>query len=147
MRQLSATLVLLAAGLTMASAVVAEETAPAPEAKVSAPQLVAYYFHGNFRCKTCRTIEAYSQEAITQGFPEEIASGRMAWRVVNTEESGNEHFEKDFQLTTKSLVLVEYDGTEVVRFLNLTKVWQLVGDKDTFLDYVRESTRRFLEES
>ena len=27
-------------------------------------QVIAYYFHGNFRCYTCHTMEQYSKEAI-----------------------------------------------------------------------------------
>ena len=38
-------------------------------------QFVAYYFHGNFRCATCRKLEAYSEEAITKGFVDQLASG------------------------------------------------------------------------
>jgi hypothetical protein len=117
----------------------------APEA--SATETLVYYFHGNFRCKTCRTIEAYSEEAITQGFAGELASGQLAWRVVNTDEPENKHFVKDFELVTKSLVLVEYRDGEVVRFENLKLVWQLVRDKDGFLKYVRNATRKFIGES
>jgi len=110
-------------------------------------RLVAYYFHGNYRCATCRKLEAFSEEAIMKGFPDEIASGRLSWKVVNTDEPESKHFVKDFELVTKSLVLVEYRGDEVVRFQNLKLIWQLVGDKDGFLTYVREATGEMLGES
>jgi hypothetical protein len=109
-------------------------------------EVVAYYFHGNFRCKTCRTIEAYSEEAIRSGFPDELASGRLAWRVVNVDEPENKHFVEDFELVTKSVVLTEYEDGEVTRWKNLKQVWQLVRDKAQFLDYVHSSTRKFLQE-
>ena len=32
------------------------------------PKVIAYYFHGNFRCTTCRTIEQYSNDAIHSYF-------------------------------------------------------------------------------
>jgi hypothetical protein len=108
--------------------------------------VVAYYFHGNLRCKTCRTIEAYSEEAIRSQFAVEFGSGRLAWRVVNVEEPENEHFVKDFELVTKSVVLVHYENGEVTRWKNLQQVWELVRDKEQFLDYVRSSTRKFLQE-
>jgi len=110
----------------------------------NATEFVAYYFHGNVRCATCRKLEAYSEEAITDGFPSELASGRLAWRVVNTDEPANAHFVQDFELVSKSLVLVEYHGGEVTRFKNLTLIWQLVRDKDGFVKYVRDATREFL---
>ena len=109
-------------------------------------EVVAYYFHGNLRCRTCRAIEAYSEEAIRGEFADELASGRLAWRVVNLEEPENKHFVKDFELVTKSLVLAEYQDGEVTRWENLKQVWQLVRDKEKFLDYVRRSTRKFLQE-
>jgi hypothetical protein len=108
-------------------------------------EVVAYYFHGNLRCKTCRTIEAYSEEAIRSEFADEIGSGRLAWRVVNIEKPENKHFVEDFELVTRSLVLTEYEDGEVIRWENLKQVWQLVRDKEQFLDYVHSSTRKFLQ--
>lgn len=118
--------------------------AAAPEARDA--EVVAYYFHGNLRCKTCRTIEAYSEEAIRNEFADELGSGRLAWRVVNVEEPENEHFVENFALVTRSLVLAEYEDGEVTRWENLNQVWQLVRDKERFLEYVRRSTREFLRE-
>ena len=108
--------------------------------------IVAYYFHGNKRCSTCRKLEAYSEEAITGGFTSELEAGELEWRVVNTDEDGNAHFVTDFELVTKSVVLVEYRDGEVVRWKNLKLVWQLVNDQDGFLRYVRDETRDFLAE-
>jgi len=108
-----------------------------------ASEFVAYYFHGNFRCATCKKLEAYSHEAISQGFAEALASGELSWKVL-TDQEENKHFVKDFELVTKSLVLVEYRDGKVVRFENLKDVWKLVGDKDVFVKYVEDSTRGFL---
>lgn len=115
-------------------------------ASAHSPRFVAYYFHGNVRCATCRKLEAYSEEAITEGFAPQLAAGTLAWRVVNVDEPANKHFVQDFELVTRSLVLVEYRDDEVARFENLRLVWQLVGDKAGFLKYVRDSTGRFLEQ-
>ena len=108
--------------------------------------VVAYYFHGNVRCTTCRTIERLAHETIAADFPDELASGALAWRALNVDERANEHFVEDFKLVTRSLVLVSYRDGEVVRFQNLDKVWQLVRDEAAFSQYVRESTRAFLDE-
>ena len=122
------------------------QTATAAAPQTLAVEFVAYYFHGSFRCRTCRTIEAYSEEAIRGGFADELASNHLAWRVVNIDQSENKHFARDFELVTRSLVLVEYRDGEVIRWENLKQVWQLVRDKERFLDYVRSSTRKFLQE-
>lgn len=111
-----------------------------------ARKVVAFYFHGNARCATCRKIEAYSEEAIRSGFESKLSDGRLEWRVVNIDESQNMHFVQDFQLVTKSVVLAEYNDGEVVRWENLKDVWQLVRSKDRFVDYVQTRTREFLAE-
>jgi hypothetical protein len=113
-------------------------------ASAQTPRFVVYYFHGNVRCATCRKLEAYSEEAITGGFADELERGALAWSVVNVEEEENQHFVQDFQLTTKSVVLVEYRDGVVARFENLNEIWQKVRDKDGFLEYVRNSTSDFI---
>jgi len=109
-----------------------------------ASQFVAYYFHGNFRCATCKRLEAYSQEAISDAFADELEAGRLSWKVLNTDDKANKHFVTDFELVTKAVVLVEYRDGKVVRFENLKDVWELVGDKEEFIKYVQDSTREFL---
>ena len=141
-------LVLLAGALGVAPSIATPQAVGSSEATTAAegPRFVAYYFHGNVRCATCRKLEAYSDEAITGGFADQLAAGTLAWRVVNTDEPANRHFVQDFDLVTKSLVMVEYSDGMVVRFQNLPLIWQLVRDKDGFLKYVRDSTRSFIEQ-
>ena len=140
----------LVAVVVLAGTTLSPPAAAAGETQTTATDadnaIVAYYFHGNKRCSTCRKLEAYSEEAITGGFTSELESGELEWRVVNTDEDGNAHFVTDFELVTKSVVLVEYRDGEVVRWKNLKLVWQLVGDQDGFLRYVRDETRDFLAE-
>jgi frataxin-like iron-binding protein CyaY len=108
-------------------------------------EVVAYYFHGNQRCRTCRTIEAYAEEAIQNGFADVIKDGRLKWKVINIDEQENEHYVQDFQLVTRSLVLqAKAKGTQE-RWKNLSRVWELVRNKEAFQDYVQEETRAFLE--
>ena len=131
--------------LTVASGVSAPwASAEEPVASTVADGVVAFYFHGNVRCATCKKIEAYADEAIAQGFVDELESGRLTWRVVNIDESANKHFIEDFQLVTRSVVLVEYRDGKVLRWENLDKVWQLVRSKDNFVSYVEGETSEFL---
>ncbi len=117
----------------------------APQTARGAAELVAYYFHGNMRCWTCRTIEAYAKEAVETGFPEALKDGRLEFRVVNIEKPGNEHFVQDYQLTTRSVVLVKFADGQQEQWKNLQRVWQLVRDKEAFLKYVQDETRSYLE--
>jgi len=109
-------------------------------------KVVAYYFHGNRRCVSCRKIEAYSREAIESGFAEELKAGKLEWLVINTDESENKHFIKDYQLYTKSLVISDIENGKQTRWKNLDKVWELLRNKEDFIRYVQRETRAFLEE-
>jgi len=126
----------------------AAQEAPTRVAPSARPhRVVAYYFHTTVRCTSCRAIEAYSQEAIASAFAEEIKDGRLVWRVVNIEVPGNEHFIQDYQLYTKSLVIVHEVQGERTEWKNLEKVWQLVQDKPRFVRYVQDEMRGYLKES
>ena len=110
-----------------------------------ANKIVVYYFHGNVRCVTCRTIEAYAKEAIQTGFVDELNDGRLEWRVVNIEDPGNEHFVQDFQLSTRSVVLERIANGKRQEWKNLERVWELVrGDKEDFLKYIQNGTTAYL---
>jgi hypothetical protein len=86
-------------------------TAAAPAAGPS--RIVAYYFHVTVRCTTCKTIEAYSRETILNHFRNDIDQGRLEWKVVNVQLPENQHFIQDYQLFTKSVVLVHIaDGKQ-----------------------------------
>ena len=113
----------------------------------SKSRVIAYYFHGTFRCTTCRTIEKYSHDAIQQYFSIELDDGKLEFRPVNVEESENRHFIQDYQLFSKSLVLsLVTDGKEA-KWKNLTDIWTLVKDKDKFFQYVKNEVEGFLKEA
>lgn len=124
-----------------------ETSAGEPGVAALTDGVVAFYFHGNVRCATCRKIEAYADEAIHSGFSEALDDGTLTWSVVNVDEPEDKHFVEDFQLVTRSVVLAEYRDGKVVRFKNLDQVWQLVRDKDDFVAYVQGEANEFLGES
>jgi len=107
-------------------------------------RVVVYYFHTNYRCNTCRKLEAYSHAAIEATFPKELESGRLVWRLVNVEDKGNEHFVEDYGLYTKSLVLVQESKGQQVRWKNLEKIWELVTQQEKFYEYVQDEVRTYL---
>ena len=45
-------------------------------------KVIAYYFHGSFRCPTCRNLEGYAKEAIENNFKKELAKGNLIFKVV-----------------------------------------------------------------
>lgn len=122
------------------SALAQPSAAPNP----GAHKVIAYYFHTNARCSTCMKIEAYSKEAIEQGFPDELKKGILEMRIVNYEKPENRHFMKDYKLVSKSLVLVNTVDGKQTEWRNLKMVWQLTKRKDAFLNYVRREVRSYL---
>jgi hypothetical protein len=118
---------------------------PAAVAKpAAATPFVAYYFHSTKRCRTCMKIQAQSEEAITTALGEELKAGRLAWRLVNIEEAGNEHFATEYKVTGSTLVIAEVKEGKPVRFNKLDKTWDLVHDKPQFVDYVAREVLAFL---
>ncbi|MEE9443019.1 MAG: nitrophenyl compound nitroreductase subunit ArsF family protein [candidate division Zixibacteria bacterium] len=117
------------------------------DADKSQKQIVVYYLHGNKRCATCKKIEAYSEEAIKSGFSENLKDSSIVWQTVNFEDEGNEHYVKDYQLYTKSLILSRKNDGKEVEWKNLTEIWTLVRDKEKFIGYVQTELGDFIKVS
>ena len=107
--------------------------------------ITAYYFHGNFRCTNCRKIEQYSREAIEEYFTEELKTKKLVFSIINTDQPENKHFIKDYQLYTRSLIIAEFKGGRQVQWKNLTGVWNYLGNREKFYNYVRSEIRAYLE--
>ena len=118
---------------------------PSNNTDKAAKTLIAYYFHGNFRCDNCRKIEQYSREAIEKYFVEELKTKKLTFTIINTDLSENKHFIEDYQLYTRSLVIAEYKDGKQVKWKNLAKVWEYLKDKDAFYEYVRSEILDYLE--
>lgn len=130
---------------TKAPHAISRSTAEPVGQKIPRGKIVAYYFHGNTRCTTCRMIEDISRIAISNGFPDEINKGILEFRSVNVEEPGKEHFVQDYRLVTRSLVLARISGEKQERWKNLERVWELVRNPKAFEQYVQDETRTMLE--
>ncbi len=109
-------------------------------------QLIVYYFHGNKRCMSCRKIEIFTHEALESNFSELLKSGRIKWEAVNTDNPKHKHFIDDFQLYTKSVVLVDIKADEMIRWKNLEEVWNLTHKKEAFHEYISKEVTAFLQD-
>ncbi|MBF0105646.1 MAG: hypothetical protein HQM16_10010 [Deltaproteobacteria bacterium] len=131
--------------VTTAVAATPSASASTPDIKIESG-VVAYYFHGARRCKTCRTIEAYTKEALDLVFLDAITKGQLLWSVINIDLPGNEHFIHDYQLSSSSVILVRFEKGQPREWKNLNRVWQMVhGDKKEFANYIQSETRAYLE--
>lgn len=128
-----------------AVAVISASTVFAAES--NSAKVIAYYFHGSFRCYTCTNMEKYTREAIEAGFSNELRSGKLEFKAINVEERGNGHFVHEYQLYTKSLVLSLVRAGKQVKWKNLDKIWQLSGNKKKFTGYVVAEIAGLLKEA
>lgn len=108
-------------------------------------RLIVYYFHTSQRCISCRKLEAFTAEAMQTRFATELAAGRVDFRIVNYEREENAHYVREYQLYTKSVVVVDERNGVEVGWKNLPKVWQLLNDKGKFIDYVAAETKAMLK--
>ena len=131
--------ILAAVAVISASAVFAADN--------NSAKVIAYYFHGSFRCPTCMNMEKYSREAIDSNFKDALASGNLEFKVVNIDERGNEHFVNDYKLYTKTLILSMIKNGKEVKSKNLDKIWALTRNKQKFIEYVAGEVNAFMKDA
>ena len=112
-----------------------------------AAKVIAYYFHGTMRCPTCHKLEQYSKETIETNFKNALASGKLEFKAINIEDRGNEHYGNDYQLYTKSLILSLVKDGKQTKWINLDKIWEYVGNKQRFVEYVKSGVADLLKEA
>jgi len=127
-----------AAGQPAAAAPAAAVEKPAPD------RVVVYYFHTTQRCPTCRRIEEWAGLALRSAFADDLADSSLVFMPVNTDEKANQHFLKDYELYTKSLIVSDTKGGVQLGWENLQKVWEYAGSQEKFFAYVQGEVRRHL---
>lgn len=113
----------------------------------AAADVVVTYFTTDVRCVSCRKIEALSRRAIEEGFAAEVASGRVVFRMLNTDRPEYEHFLDDYEIGNKTVIVSHQRDGKEVDWTNQQDVWLLFDDPEAFFTYVREPVRRYLDQS
>lgn len=107
--------------------------------------VIAYYFHGDYRCATCRAIESLAHEAMKEGFSEELAQGMIQWQTVNYDKPENKAAREHYGLVAPIVVLSKRDNGNEVAWKSLDQVWYFTHDRGEFFGYVQEETRKLRE--
>ena len=76
------------------------------EAKVQ-----AYYFHGQFRCETCRTVESEAKQNL-----KELYGDKVSFQALNLEEKANQEIAKKLKVSGQTLLVV--NGEKQVNLTN-----------------------------
>jgi hypothetical protein len=125
----------------------------APAVQASSPaetvaardEYVVYYFMTSQRCENCINFENYTRELLETTFAEPLQDKTITWEMVNLDEPQNRHYIQEYQLITKSIVLVHYRNGMREDWKNLDQIWNLVGDKNAFQTYIAGEMNAFME--
>jgi len=129
---------LLAAGLSHASVTTAAQSKPDD-------RVVVMYFHRTQRCPTCQKMGSYAEEAVQQGFAQQVADGRVEFHFIDFQKEANQALKKGYGVTGPSLIVAQVREGKVAEHKNLRDIWAKAGDKAAFLDYVREQVAAYLK--
>lgn len=116
-----------------------EEPAANPQTR-----LVVYYFAQGKDCATCLQLPEYTRAALEEHFADQLRSGEIVMREVSVEEPANQHYITEYGLYSKAIVLSRTQNGQEVSFENLTRVWDLVGDREEFVAYIRDEVQQAL---
>ncbi len=121
------------------------ESSAEPAKKPDTAKFTVYYFTGKVRCASCHKIENYTKESVEKNFAKELKDGTMVFKMVDIDEPEHSHFIKDYDLFTKSVVVSKTVGGKETAWKNLEKVWSLLNNQDTFMAYIRDEVKAFME--
>jgi hypothetical protein len=127
--------------LALSQTVLAADDPVKADAPTAAPadRVVVVYFHRTQRCPTCRRMGSYSEEAVTEGFAEQIKDGTVEFHNVDFQDEKNAKLTKAYKVGGPTLMVVKIVKNKAVEAKNLKEIWAKNGDKDAFFKYVRES--------
>ncbi len=108
-------------------------------------KILVYYFHTSVRCPTCRWIEALTEQTLRTAFADGLRTGLIEWRPTNVQLPENQHFIRDYELFTKSVVIVRLKDGRQAEWKNLEWVWRLVSDRQTFSAYIQNEVSEYLK--
>ncbi len=120
------------------------EAAALDTAATAKADVVVTYFTTDVRCESCQTIEALSRSAVEEGFPTEVASGAVLFRVINTDRAENEHYIDEYEITNKTVIVSQQEKGAETGWTDRQDVWVLLDEPAAFADYVREPIAQYL---
>jgi hypothetical protein len=106
---------------------------------------VVTYYHANKRCATCNNIEAYTKEATVNGFPEQIKSRDLKFKIRNWQSVKWEELRKKYKLMGNAVIVSEIKNGKEIRFNDLVRIWTLSHDKQKFINYIKYNVRNFIK--
>ena len=108
-------------------------------------RVIAMYFHRTERCPTCQKMGAYSEEAVKKAFAEQLKDGTVEFRNVDFQDPKNARLAKGYKIQGPTLIVAKIEDNRVAAYKDLDGIWERVGDKPKFLEYVQENITAYRE--
>ncbi|MCX7765119.1 MAG: nitrophenyl compound nitroreductase subunit ArsF family protein [Candidatus Sumerlaeia bacterium] len=109
--------------------------------------VIVYYFHGTVRCTACINVEFYTNEVLETYFAKELQNGKLQFATFNVDELQNQHYIKEFQLVSNSLVIALYKGKKLIKHKTLADVWEYQRNKEKCMQYIKAEIEKILLEA
>ncbi len=115
------------------------DSSPAPADRVE-----VVYFHRAQRCYSCIYAEEGTRYTVETYFADELASGKVIFKVFNVGDKENATIVKKYGAFTSSLFINTIrDGTDHIR--EVTDIWFVLGDDEAFVAVVRGKIEKSLK--
>lgn len=109
--------------------------------------LIVYYFHGDKRCPTCRSIEAQAFQTVQTEFAAQLDRNEVQWITLNYDDASGKELAQTFGVEAAVVVLARMKDGKVATWKRLDEVWGLVGDPPAFAQFIRERVAGMLSET
>lgn len=136
-------LVGLAVWLILAYGTSSATPPPSGNSTNPADRVDVVYFHPRSRCYSCRWLEAGTRYTVETYFADEMASGKLAFRVMNVKDEANADIVERYGAFTSSLFInIVKDGSEHIE--QATEVYYLIGREEAFVTALKSRIEKSL---
>ena len=75
-----------------------------------------YYFHGAYRCPTCRAIESNAKATVEKYFPAEVKAGNVNFTVIDVSQDANLKIAEKYEASGSALWVTRMAGGKETRY-------------------------------
>lgn len=101
-------------------------------------QIQLVLFHNQKRCHQCLQMEQFAEEVLNEQFGKSIENKSLVFKTITIDEPENQAMVRQFGIFAATLVLMEFEGGELVYARVLTKGPELYQQKNNFKEYLKQ---------
>ena len=119
---------------------------PTPDkSSVPADMVEVVYFHRAQRCSSCIYAETGTRYTMETYFKDELASGKLIFKVVDVEAKENDTIVKKYGAFTSSLFINTIRNSSD-QIEEVKEIWLVLGKDEAFIEVVKSKIERSLKE-